>query len=117
VFTEFAAQPVEGTGEDPDDDLVLFQCGIAEPDALFEWSLCRQFSLYARGDYDHLEQLERVLFFERTPELDQTDGAVSGFWPVKTHLGHFVEEVPRLDAYTAVLGREPVRSFVAQGEV
>ena len=71
VFKEFAAQRVEGSGGDPDDDMLLFEYGVYDwhdgKGTRFNWSLCRQFTVYSEGEYDHMEQLRCELFFAGDP--------------------------------------------------
>lgn len=74
VFKVFAALPVEGVGQDSDDDLLLFQWGCYDwrdgKGERFNVDFLRQFTVYSRdGDYDHMEQLHCTFFFEPTPEL------------------------------------------------
>jgi hypothetical protein len=121
VFKEFAAQPVEGAGSEPDDDMVIFQYGISDDSwggkgRRFEWSFWRQFSLYVGGEYDHMEHLQCNLFFEPTPELEEVGSGEAGFWPTTMH-ADFVAEVEGLPGYSAVLGATPVESEVRQEHV
>jgi hypothetical protein len=120
VFKEFAAQPVEPTVGDADDDMLMFESGIYDwsdgKGSRFNWGLCRQFALYdADGEYDHMEQLRCDLFFEPTPALEQM-GADTSMWPSGS-FDDWVLEVERLDGHGAVFGSTPVESRVEQGHV
>jgi hypothetical protein len=119
IFKSFAAEPVEGTGPDSDDDMCLFEYGTFDwsdgKGARFTWSLVRQFSLYDRSaEYDHMEQLRCDLFFAATPELESvgTDAHWSG-----RDLDQWVSQVEALDGFLAALDLQPLESAFRQEQV
>jgi hypothetical protein len=118
VFKAFATEPVEGVGSDPDDDMCLFEYGDYDwsdgKGARFNWSLCRQFSIYADDEYDHVEQLRCDLYFEVTPELEplQLDGIWSGGDPAG-----WATEVEAQEGFGAVRHLSPLQSSVQQEHV
>lgn len=119
VFREFAAEPVEGTGAAAEDDMCLFECGVYDwhdgKGARFNWSLCRQFTLYRPGgEYDHMEQLRCDLFFEPAPQLARL--RVDGIWSAPD-LSRWEAEVEVQDGFRAVAGMTPVESRVGQEHV
>ena len=118
-FRSFAAQPVEGTGPNRDDDMCLFEYGVFDwadgKGPRFSWSLVRQFSLNdGSGNYDHMEQLRCDLFFEPTPELEAlgADARWSG-----ADLAAWARQVEALDGFAAGLGNQPVESAFGQEQV
>jgi hypothetical protein len=115
----FAALPVDGIGDDDDDDMCLFECGVYGwhdgKGARFEWGFCRQFTLYdVDGAYDHMEQLRCDLFFEPTPQLVRLreDGLWSG-----PNLAEWRADVEARAGFRAVMGMAPVESRVKQSPV
>jgi hypothetical protein len=118
VFKAFAAETVEGVGPDPDDDMCLFEYGVYDwgdgKGLRFDWSLCRQFTMYADGEYDHMEQLRCDLYFEVTPELEplQGDGTWSG-----GDLAGWAAEVEAQAGFGGVRDLTPVESSVHQEHV
>jgi hypothetical protein len=119
TFLAFAAEPVEGTGPHPEDDMCLFECGVYDwsdgKGARFNWGFCRQFSLYDEaGEYDRMEQLHCDLFFEATPELDQLQEA--GIWS-GPDLAEWAVLVEATEGFRVVMGLTPVESRVEQWEV
>jgi len=117
VFKRFAAESVEGVAGS-DADLCLFEYGVYDwsdgKGSRFNWSLCRQFTIYEGGDYDHMEQLRCDLYFTPTPELEAVGGA--DCWS-GLDLAEWVREVEALPGFRAVLDAQPVESVFGQEEV
>ena len=111
-------KPWKGRDRDPDDDMCLFEYGVYDwsdgKGPRFNWSLCRQFTIYSDGEYDHMEQLRCDLFFEVTPELAplQGDGTWSG-----TDLAGWVAAVEEQAGFRAVSNLTPTESRVQQEQV
>jgi hypothetical protein len=118
VFCEFAAQPVEGVAHRPDDDMLIFEYDVYDRrdgyPPTFVWTLCRQFTIYANDEYDHMEHLSCTLDFEPTPDLELTGS--TGFLP-STMLDEWAAEVERLDGFDAVRGLTPILWQVRQERV
>ena len=122
VFKAFAALPVEGTGPDPDDDLLLFQWGTFDwgdrRGEHFEVDFLRQFSVYSRGNaYDHMEQLHCTFSFEPSDGLRSLGSGDR--WRYGS-LEQWVDEVEAFPVFHAavVQPKEPlVDAFVRQEHV
>ena len=120
IFKDFAAQPVEGTGDDRDDDMLMFEYGLYDwsdgKGSRFNWSVCRQFTLYdATGEYDHMEQLRCDLFFAPTPLLEEVGGGTS-MWP-SARADEWAQEAEGLNGHSAVFGSPSVESRFEQEEI
>ena len=132
VFIDFAREPAEELA-DADDDMVIVQHGLYKwsdgRGDRFAWIPGRQFSLYRDGEYDHMEHLECMLFFEVTPDLREiaerpildpgTQEVAEGtpWWCPTTRpdlLDPWISEVEQHDAFKAVMDATPLESFIRQ---
>lgn len=97
------------------DDSLLFQCGIYDftGEKLFHWSLVRQFSLERHGEYDRMEQLECVLYYNPRPQLENVEASL---WSSDCDsLEEFFYGVERIKGFQAVLnGDSPLLAEVRQ---
>jgi hypothetical protein len=118
VFKAFAAEPVEGVGPNPDDDMCLFQYGVYDwsdgKGRRFNWNLTRQFTIYEDGEYDHMEHLRCDLYFEPVAELEPLQG--DGTWSGRD-LDEWAAEVEAQEGFRAVTPLTPVESSVEQEHV
>jgi hypothetical protein len=119
TFLSFAGEPVEGIGEDPDDDMCLFECGVYDwsdgKGPRFNWGFCRQFIVYSEaGEYDHMEQLHCDFFFTVADEVERI--RENGLWS-RGDLDTWARQIEGLEAFQAVLGLVPLESRVEQWEV
>lgn len=141
VFKLFAAEPVEGVGSEPKDQMCLFECGVYDwsdgNGPRFNWSLCRQFTFYdsplptpltvfaemrlgyrepdvESGDYDRMEQLRCDLFFEPKDEASSLQAAE--IWSDGS-LEEWAEEVETSKGFRAVQGSMPIESRIGQNRV
>lgn len=104
VFKEFAAEPVDdpalGPAED-DSDGLLFEAGTYDwgdgAGRRFEWALTRQFILFDGDEYDRMEQLKLVLYFEPVGELEALQE--DGIWSFGLPRDEFMRQVEASSAF------------------
>lgn len=67
TFKAFSKETVEGE----EDKEILFQCGVYDftGEELFHFDFVRQFTVYEKDDYSHMEQLHCEFLFKLTSEL------------------------------------------------
>lgn len=67
TFKAFSKETVEGE----EDKEILFQCGVYDftGEELFHLDFVRQFTIYEKDDYSHMEQLHCEFLFKPTSEL------------------------------------------------
>jgi len=122
VFKEFAEMPVEGMSCDDDSDGLLFQTGVYDwhdgRGRNFNFSLVRQFVFHEEtGAYDHMEQLEVLLLFEPTPQLEALPR--DELWSFGKSLPEYFRDVESLASFKGVVasGLSPTDLQVRLGEV
>jgi hypothetical protein len=80
----------------------------------FEWSVCRQFIVYAGGAYDSMEHLRCDLYFEVTPELVGLGSGDIWSGPDKNE---WIDEVEAIPGFDAMLSAQILESRFGQHDV
>ncbi len=122
VWRRFAEIDAEDVA--PDDDGLLFEWGTyAFNDGQFMFGLTRQFSFYRStkygGEYDHMEQLHCMLFFEPTDELRALGSGEMDWWfRWEGDLDAWLDKIEEHPAHSAARRAGiPLRVRLAQEEV
>lgn len=106
AFKEFSKTKIECT-----DEALLFQCGIYNFTGknLFHWGFVRQFSFDDEdGDYDHMEQLDLVIYYKPALELGKLE---INLWSNKFNTwDEFFTAIEELEAF-----KVPISNFVPVG--
>ena len=106
IYKVFAAEPVDEAVDDPDADMLIFSHGVGEDSAgrsVFCLTLTRQFSLNdSRGEYDHMEHLECMVWCQLTPDLERIGFEEGLFLPAATHLDEWISDVEKSPGFTAL---------------
>lgn len=122
IFKEFAEIPVEGMSSEDESDGLLFQTGVYDwhdgQGRNFNFSLVRQFSFNDDdGEYDHMEQLEVLLLFQPTRELESLPR--DEMWSFGKSLGEYFVEAEARPSFQGVIssGVAPTQLQIRLDEV
>lgn len=113
IFKEFSKVKVDCA-----DDSLLFQCGVYNftGEDLFHWSLVRQFSFEKHGEYDHMEQLECVIYYAPCLELKNIE---TNLWSSDCDsIDDFFKRVENLKEFQIIFkDYKPLKADIQQEEV
>ena len=113
TFKDFCKETVEGE----DDKEVLFQCGVYDFTGkdLFYFDFVRQFTIYEKDEYSHMEQLHCEFLFEPTEELSKLEVAE---WSMDyDDIDEFFDHIENLQEFIVPLNLKPIKLEISQEEI